>query len=53
MDAEKHLNSFVRSGHNITEQLMCENEISIMSSSFSIMAVPFVRLCIQPMRLKA
>lgn len=39
--------------HNITEQLMCGNEISTMSSSFSIMAVPFVRLCIQPMRLKA
>ncbi len=52
-DAEKHLNSFVRSGHNIPEQLMCGNEISTMSSSFSIMAVPFVRLCIQPMRLKA
>ena len=28
MDAEKHLNSFVRSGHNIPEQLMCGNEIS-------------------------
>ena len=53
MDTEKHLNSFVRSGHNIPEQLMCGNEISTMSSSFSIMAVPFVRLCIQPMRLKA
>lgn len=53
MDAEKHLKSFVRSGHNIPEQLMCGNEISTMSSSFSIMAVPFVRLCIQPMRLKA
>ncbi|MFR6000702.1 transposase [Ruminococcus sp.] len=53
MNAEKHLNSFVRSGHNIPEQLMCGNEISTMSSSFSIMAVPFVRLCIQPMRLKA
>ena len=52
-DAEKHLNNFVRSGHNIPEQLMCGNEISTMSSSFSIMAVPFVRLCIQPMRLKA
>ena len=52
-DAEKHLNSFVMSGHNIPEQLMCGNEISTMSSSFSIMAVPFVRLCIQPMRLKA
>lgn len=50
---EKPLSSSVRSGHNITEQLMCGNEISTMSSSFSIMAVPFVRLCIQPMRLKA
>ena len=29
-DAEKHLNSFVRSGHNITEQLMCGNEISTL-----------------------
>ncbi len=53
MDAEKHLNSFVRSGHNTPEQLMCGNEISTMSSSFSITEVPFVRLCTQPMRLKA
>jgi hypothetical protein len=38
MDAEKHLNSFVRSGRNTWEQLMCGNEISTMLSSFSIMA---------------
>ena len=49
----KAFEQFFRSGHNIPEQLMCGNEISTMSSSFSIMAAPFVRLCIQPMRLKA
>ena len=38
IDAEKHLNSFVRSGRNTWEQLMCGNEISTMLSSFSIMA---------------
>jgi len=50
---EKHFNSFVRSSHNIPKLLMYGNEISTMSSSFLITAVPFARLCIQPMLLKA
>ena len=49
----KAFEQFCQEWSQYREQLMCGNEISTMLSSFSIMAAPFVRLCIQPMRLKA
>lgn len=49
----KAFEQFCQEWSQYSEQLMCGNEISTMLSSFSITAVPFVRLCIQPMRLKA